>query len=131
MTHHCSIAGTRRHPPRSLLSHKARVAVLRRLNGEGVPFTLFSDFWDYDAIAKEVATSWALLAIVDAYYMSSTSKMIEADCARDRLPILVMPVEGDAALRFVSLLGPAAVTVLSGDSEEAGRQVTDIYHRAG
>jgi hypothetical protein len=118
-------------PSKALALPRAGVALLRSLHGEGIPFTLFSDFWDYAAIAQEVATSCALLAIVDKYYMSSTGKMIESGYARGRMPILVLPVERDAALRFITMLGPAGITMLSGSTEAAGQQVSSMYHGAG
>jgi hypothetical protein len=124
----------RRHPPgqtQRLALPPAGVDLLFRLKESGVLFTLFSDFWSYEAIAGEVAGSCGMLAIVDEYYLSSTGKMIELGHARREKPILVFPIDHGAVLRLCRTRGDLPLSVLSGEPAQAYDQVVGELGRAG
>jgi hypothetical protein len=106
------------------------VALLFRLKDGDVPFTLFSDFWSEEIIAREVAGSCGMLAIVDEYYLSSTGKMIEVGYALREKPILVFPVDHGSALRLRRTQGDRPLTLLSGDPAQAYDQVVEELRRA-
>jgi hypothetical protein len=61
----------------NLAAPTAAIPLIRALGEHGCSVVWLYDYWNYAEIEKRIASCGAFLAFADAYYFSSTGKMIE------------------------------------------------------
>lgn len=107
---------------------RVALAAAEALRANGVEHVWYRDFWDYPTIEETIASCTAMLAVVDAYYFSSTGKLTELCYAAGQfahtrtpiapIPIFILPLD-ESYVRYRGLEKPGNWTIVPSDQQNA------------